>query len=150
MPEGAPTRVLRAPQDTGPKLVELRAVLPVIVITALLSMAAAVAFSIILIGKPQDGRQGPPGTPGLRGAPGPPGAPGATGKVSRKAVWDAIEADPERLSAALDGAGGSSGRLSDDVQQARDDITKVSDDLSSLCSQLAATEALSSAALTCP
>jgi hypothetical protein len=119
-----------------------------IVVTAILTMIASVAFSIVLIGQPDDGATGPPGPAGQRG---PTGPAGVASKVDRSTVWKALAADPERL-AKLVQKNLTTAPPADqpDVVQVQDDVATVASDLRALCSQLQGSSALSDAGLTCP
>jgi hypothetical protein len=141
-----PTRTVRRirQEPGGPKLVDLRSVVVAIIVTAILTMIASVTFSVILIGQPQDGGQGPPGPAGPRGPAGPQGV----AKVDSSTVWKALAADPQRLARFVNK--GSASGDQPDLLKVQDDVATVASDLQDLCSQLQSASALSDAGLTCP
>lgn len=146
-----PTRTLRRPGEPGgPKLVELRSVVVAIVVTAILTTIAAVTFSIVLIGQPKSGAQGPTGPPGQRG---PTGPAGVASEVDSRTVWRALAADPERLARLVKkNLDLTPAPPSDqpDLLKVQDDVATVAGNLQALCSQLQSSQALANESLTCP
>ena|SRR5438874_11411591 len=141
-----PTRTARMRREPdGPTFVELRSVVIAIIVTAILTMIASVTFSVVLIGQPQSGAEGPPGPPGQRGPAGPAGV----ANVDSSTVWKALAADPQRLTRLVKKHLAPQGDQPD-LLKVQDDVATVASDLQDLCTQLQGASALSDAGLICP
>ncbi len=120
----------------------------VILLVAVLSGAAVAVVDRALLDAPA-------------GEQGPAGPAGDAAELDSEQVWEVIEADSERLAGLLDPTpsdldgrvgdlDGRVGELADEVQQATSDTEDVASNLTSFCSSLSLTDALSSDALSCP
>jgi hypothetical protein len=105
------------------------------VVTLILAAAGGAAISAYVIER---------GAPGPRGPAGPQGRTGATGSVDEEAVMAAIEADPARVAQAVQD------ELDPTPTDVQNQIDTVTSDLSTLCTDLQAEPALSSASFNCP
>jgi hypothetical protein len=133
--------------------VTLGTLLAAVALTAVIACVGAVAVGSWVVQRGPEGppgatgpegpigATGPPGRPSNRRGPvgptGPPGPKGRPGRVDEEAVYEAIEAHPSRVAAA--------------IQPALDpDPADVSSDLDALCNELAFADALSDELIFCP
>lgn len=132
----------RMTEPSGP--VVTRRTLVLAVLTAIIvSVCAVTGLSYALIGEPQPGPRGPAGErgqPGMAGAPGERGRRGPEGfaeEVDEEAVWEVVEGDPQRATDIVE----------DYLSPTPSDVRN---ELSTLCSELTYTAALSDEFLSCP
>jgi hypothetical protein len=136
------------PTETSdsPRVVAVRTFLLALTATAILSIGAAVALSYALIGEPEPGPPGPVGEQGEPGLPGERGRRGPAGNVEldEDAVWDVVEGDPQRITDVVEEY------LSPTPSDVDARVDDVASDLSSLCTNLSFSDALSEELILCP
>jgi hypothetical protein len=126
-----------------PTVVTVRVLVIAVLVASLLSIGAAVALSYALIGKPDPGPRGPQGVQGPAGERGPRG-PAGHAEVDEDAVWEVVENDPQRVTDLVED------NLDPSPADVQTNVEDVASNLSSLCSDLSLTDALSNEVLSCP
>jgi hypothetical protein len=125
------------------KVVTVRALVIAVLVASLLSTGAAVALSYALIGQPEPGPRGPEGVQGPSGERGSRG-PAGHAEVDEDAVWEVVESDPQRVTDLVED------NLDPSPTDVQTNVEDVASNLSSLCSDLSLTNALSNEVLPCP